>query len=354
MRIRFRFIRYITWIATGIILTLLGVLFFGRIDETIEAFGTVKPRNCVKVKSKVGGIIEKVCVREGDKVETGDTLIILDDRGIRLEFEKAKSDLEAAKAVLLQLETEYQTLTYSESFEAGISLASLFQAKRRMEVASRQYERVNKLYEQKFVGKQEWEEAKLNYDLRKSEYETLKQRLELLKSRYRERIENKKNEIGSLERSYKFMEDKLRNTVIVSPLSGTVLTPNIEELKGAKLSEGDVVLEIGDLTEMDFVTLVGERDIPRIKVGQNVKIFINAFPHRRYKVFEGEVTLVSQEPKITRQGIAFEVEGRIHEPWLWVDSEKVYLRPGLSGKIRIIVRPRVRLIQILVEEWIRR
>ena len=38
---------------------------------------------------------------------------------------------------------------------------------------------------------------------------------------------------------------------------------------------------------------VGERDVPRVKTGQRVRLYIHAFPHLEYNIFSGRVEEVS-------------------------------------------------------------
>lgn len=50
-----------------------------RRDNALQGSGTVEARD-IRVGSKVGGRIDKILVREGDRVQPGETLIIFDDK----------------------------------------------------------------------------------------------------------------------------------------------------------------------------------------------------------------------------------------------------------------------------------
>ena len=125
----------------------------------------------------------------------------------------------------------------------------------------------------------------------------------------------------------------------------TVLTPKIRELIGTKALEGQPVLMIGDLSQLKFTVMVNEADIPKVEPGQDAKIYINAFPHRQYKVFKGKTREISSAPQVTKLGVAFEAKIQIYEPWVEVSDSRLYLKPGLSGKAKIVIKPNVRLIK---------
>ncbi len=328
-----------------ILLLGFSVLIFGRMDETVRAFGIVEPANYERVKPKVDGIIEKILVKEGDRVEKGDTLAVLDVRELRLQVERTKQALTQAQADLSQLKEEYENLILSKSFETTSAFANLFQARRRAEIAKEKYERAQKLYKENLISLEEKEDIRLNYELFQSQYRALKERAELLKRRYLLRIREKEEEVALAKRECELAMEKLRKSVITAPISGEILTPKVEELVGTKATKGEPILEIGDLSGVNFIGEVGEADIPDIKPGQEARIFINAFPHRRYKVFKGEVVSISPKPKLTKRGIAFEVKLRIADPWVKASSTQLPLKPGLSGRAMIVTKQRVRLIQ---------
>ena len=345
MRRRFKLIRYIVLLAIMLLSVGPVVLILGRMDETVRAFGIVEPAHYKEVKPKVDGIIEKILVREGDGVKKGDTLATLHADELRFQVKKSKQVLAQAKADLSQLKEEYQNLILSESFETTSAFANLFQAQRSAEIAKEKYERAQELYEKNLISSEDRDDIRLNYELSQSQYRALKERAELLERRYLLQIREKEKEVELAEGECELAMERLKRSVITAPISGEILTQRVEELVGTKVIEGEAILEIGDLTEMNFIAEVDEADIPNVRLGQEARIFINAFPHRRYKVFQGKVLTISPKPELTNRGIVFEVKLKIANPWVKVSSSLLPLKPGLSGKAMIIIRHNVRLIQ---------
>jgi len=65
-------------------------------DQGLQGSGTVEARN-IRVGSKVGGRIDQVLVREGDRVEAGQILVTFDDKELKAALEQSKAAAEKAQ-----------------------------------------------------------------------------------------------------------------------------------------------------------------------------------------------------------------------------------------------------------------
>ncbi|MCP4374150.1 MAG: HlyD family efflux transporter periplasmic adaptor subunit [Deltaproteobacteria bacterium] len=85
------------------------------INMTIEAYGTVKAREALKLVAEVRGRIVKVdsSFKEGNFVKKGTALIKIDPRTYRLEVERRRVQVSQAKAELMRLEQEVKNLKAS-------------------------------------------------------------------------------------------------------------------------------------------------------------------------------------------------------------------------------------------------
>ena len=70
--------------------------------EVYEVVGTVRPKVAATVSAKVMATIEQIPVKAGDTVKPGDLLAKLDDRELRAEFDRAKSDYDRVHTLLEQ------------------------------------------------------------------------------------------------------------------------------------------------------------------------------------------------------------------------------------------------------------
>src|SRR5271154_5763849 len=61
-----------------------------RHDNALQGSGTVEARD-IRVGSKVGGRIDKILVREGDKVQPGQILITFDDKELLASLDQSRA-----------------------------------------------------------------------------------------------------------------------------------------------------------------------------------------------------------------------------------------------------------------------
>ncbi|MBE0433797.1 efflux RND transporter periplasmic adaptor subunit [candidate division WOR-3 bacterium] len=349
MKLKLRSADYVVAIFAAFILTSLCLLILGKIDETIHATGVVEPKIAMKVRSSVGGLVEKVMVDEGQKVSNEDTLVILDNRELELTAESLANESAQIEEHLQQLRSEFGMLVAMGSYETAVSVEDVGQAYKRAVNAKEKYDRMEILYQKDLVSIESRNDSKMNYELLQSQYESTKRRLELTIEEYLRMITAKEAEKRIIDETQELVKMQIRLTKVIAPISGVITTPDLHQLKGMKICEGDVILEIADISEVYFKAYVKEQDIIRSKVGQKAHIFVNAFPHRKYKVFEGRVSKIYHEPKLAEAGVVFEVQILIESPWVEVKtgdmSKRLYIRPGLTGKAEMVVKSDVRLYE---------
>ncbi len=102
---------------------LVGEIKKGDITVSLNALGTVVPRNTVTVYPQVGGILTNVYFKEGDMVEAGQVLAQIDSRTYEASLKQAQGTLERDKMLLRNAETDlkrYETLISQESVSSQI------------------------------------------------------------------------------------------------------------------------------------------------------------------------------------------------------------------------------------------
>ena len=97
----------------------------GDIAVTIDATGTIKPLNIVKVSSKASGKILELRVDAGDYVEKDEIIAVIETTYVQISLEQAEADLRSAQARLQQAEIDLTTseraVSNQDSTRAGIS-----------------------------------------------------------------------------------------------------------------------------------------------------------------------------------------------------------------------------------------
>ena len=105
----------------------------GDIAVTIDATGTIKPLNIVKVSSKASGKILELKVDAGDYVEKDEIIAVIETTYVQISLEQAEADLRSAEARFQQAEIDLQLQKEQSVIQIRQAEESLFEAKKRLE-----------------------------------------------------------------------------------------------------------------------------------------------------------------------------------------------------------------------------
>ncbi|MBR2916859.1 MAG: efflux RND transporter periplasmic adaptor subunit [Clostridia bacterium] len=128
--------------------------------------------------------------------------------------------------------------------------------------------------------------------------------------------------------SLRSTQKSLEDYNITAPISGTIITKNVEA--GDKIDNSNastILMVVADMSKMKFTISVDELDLGDISIGQSVNVTADAIPNER---FEGYVSKIAAEGTVSGQGVTtYDVEIIIDEPG--------ELRSGMSVNASIIV-----------------
>lgn len=252
--------------ATGEIV-LMETVGVGDVVRTVSAPGSIEPRINVQISSQVSARVLALPFREGDRVEEGDVVIRLDPQALVAILDSARAGLRGQQARL------------------GGAEARLINARL-------DFERLRALYETGDVTRAELEGSEANYLQAVSDKEALEHGIEQAQAQITQ------------------AEKDLENTTIASPMDGIITALNAEVgetvIVGTTNNPGSVVMEIADLSNMLLKAAVDEANIAPVRVGQEARVFINAYPDREYR---GTVRQIGLKRRVGSDGTGtFEVE----------------------------------------------
>jgi HlyD family secretion protein len=104
------------------------------------------------------------------------------------------------------------------------------------------------------------------------------------------------SETQPLEAQVEQLNDQLKQSRVVNPVNGTVLTKYVE--KGEVVNYGKPLYKIADLSDMILRAFVGEEQLGLVKIGENVTVLTDT-PDGKYKEWPGKVTWISAEAEFT-------------------------------------------------------
>jgi len=134
-----------------------------------------------------------------------------------------------------------------------------------------------------------------------------------------------KNQISKLEAELSLLKTLSEKTKIVSPISGTILTPRLKERIGEYLEKGDFFCQVADLNKMQTEIQFPSKDIHLAKENQKIKLLVSAFPE---KTFWGTAEKVSPTANYLENRKTFLVMGKI-------ENTDGLLRPGMTGHAKV-------------------
>lgn len=153
-------------ILSGLLWVCSKFLHFGSVEYTDNA--QIR-RNIIPINSRVQGFIQKVCFDDFLYVHKGDTLVIIENSEYKLKVEQAKAGYQKA----LMENTAMQTVISTTANNLTVSDANIEELAIRLKQAETDFHRYSQLYTQKAVTRQQYDNAKADYEVTKAKYDML-------------------------------------------------------------------------------------------------------------------------------------------------------------------------------------
>ncbi|SFC67532.1 HlyD family secretion protein [Parapedobacter composti] len=319
-----------------VVLAAMLSLFFVKVDVSVKAFGVVRAvTENHAVKSIVSGRIEEVSVKENQQVVAGQVLA-----RIKTDIlDQEKHLLTSQQAEFLNQLADLQKLTNlirSRAFSARPALSSsvysqqytLFWQKahklqNQLELAQKNFERYEKLYNNRVISAAEYEEAQYAYQQAKVELELIydeqgavwQQELNTLRLKTGE-LSSKISQVGKEQEFY----------VLEAPADGTLQALKGLE-RGSAISANEVLAEISPDSGIVVETYVAPKDIGYLAVGTPVNLQIDAYNYNQWGMASGKVQAISADIFTEGGQPFFKVRCEL-------EDDTLYLKNGYEGKIR--------------------
>jgi multidrug efflux pump subunit AcrA (membrane-fusion protein) len=294
----------------------------GLIEEKISRTGDIAPYAQVTIYSKVQGWVEKINVREGDRVKTGQVLATLDAREAAAYVSQSKASLEAAVARLNQVKA-----TSEETVQSQIQ-----QAKANLELSESDLKRARELHQKDFVARQQLDEAVTRYSVAKAAYDLALNSVR--QKTWENDIALAEAQVRQAKATLDLAQAQLANLIILSPMEAGVTKRFVDP--GTMVKDTTPILALMDLTEVKMMVNVIEREFVHLQKGQPVTITCTAFPGR---IFQGRILIITP---------ALELQSRTAEIQISIPNPGYILNPGMFGRVEILLRsnPQATLIPI--------
>jgi RND family efflux transporter MFP subunit len=261
--------------------------------------GTVVPEKSSLIGSAIDGRIEKFHVREGQRVQKGQVIAELNDHGVQILLDIAKSELEVKKQKLAELEMG------SLKEEKDKAEATMKSAKAREEYYKRNYARTEKLSRTRSVSNEEVQDAQLALSEATNTFQAAKASYELVIAGPREELKAQaRAELQVQKDQIRKAEEEVAKHKIVAPFNGYVIEMHTE--LGQWAEQGAPVVKVAALDNVDIEVFVLEDYVAHLNVGTQARVEIGALDDHS---FLGEV--VSIVPQANLRSRSFPVRIRL-------------------------------------------
>ena len=277
----------------------------------------------VTVSPKVSGQIVKVLVKDNQQVKAGDVVAIIDkvDYDVKLQ----QVDAIYKRALLNQQNAQ----------------ANLIAANSEIDLAKKDVERYEKLYNAGAVSKQTLDKAKTNLELIQAKQITAEQAIFSNDQSHASKVADA--DLNVLKAQRRAAELALEYTDIVAPIDGTVSNKKVEV--GMMVQPGSPLFVIVP-NEVWVVANYKETQIRGMKKGMPVDIKIDTYPK---KVFKGEIDSIQRAsgaksslfPPENAVGSFVKIVQRIPVKIVFtedIDKDKYNIVPGMSVVPKVKVK----------------
>jgi len=334
-----------------------------------------------EVSFKIPGRVAERWVDEGQIIKAGQIVARLDKTELTQEVALRKAEVQAVQAVLAELlagsrpeeirqaEASVQKvqarlnelLAGSRPQEVAAAEAEVTRAKADAARLRAEHERQRALFQKEIISAREYDSAQTAYEMamaklqeiqerfklvqegpRKEEIDQVRAALQEVNERYalvkkgprKETIDQAHARLRQAQEALALSGTRLGYTTLFSPLSGWVLSKNVEP--GEYVSPGTPVVTVGDLTKVWLRAYIIETDLGRVKVGQRVRVTTDTFPGR---VYEGRISYIAPQAEFTPKNVQTEKERvkLVYRVKVDIPSPQMELKPGMPADAEILL-----------------
>ena len=265
-------------------------------EDKVMATGKIVPREEIEIKPNMSGIIDKILVKEGDKVTMGQLIATLKIVPSVSQVNSAQQDVQNAN---LQINN----------------------AKANLATQQQQFNMQQRLYNQGVISKQEFLTAQQNLlsmqnQLKNAnqQFQTAQKNLQIARTGVADGLQS------------------LATTQIRSKANGTVLEVPVkvgyQVIEANQFNAGTTICSVADLNSLIFEGKIDEAQAGKIKEGMEMKVIIGALQNKK---FPGKVTMIAPKGKDESGTIKFPIEGDVFNP------NNEYIRAGFSANGEIVL-----------------
>jgi HlyD family secretion protein/macrolide-specific efflux system membrane fusion protein len=305
----------------------------GPVRKVLEETGIIKSQvgGIIKIGARATGIIDRMLVKVGDRVEAGQLVARIDNRELVAQADESRARLNSARAERDRIE-KVSPLRIAEA-QAALELTEA-----RAAYSQNNYLRQQSLVAERIVSTDELEKARQQAEIDAGQVRANRAALEREREDFVQERNKAKLAVKEAEAALSALEIRISYTSVKSPITGTVsqVTAQEGETIVAGLQVANLVTVI-DPTRLEMWIYVDETDVGLARAGQPVQFRVDAYPER---TFIGAISTLYPEPEI-RDNIVY------YRALVEIDREQAeLLRPEMTTQVQIVVEERTNVLRL--------
>lgn len=261
----------------------------------------------VNVSAEVGGRIEKIYVSEGQSLKKGDLVCKIDSKDLELEKNRLESILEGSKSSLEKTKRgnrseEIRKVRIQVDQQEKVIKSKLDEYNFKFD----NFKKIESLFKEGGVSKQEYDNAVLQKDLSFSAHEAAKLQLKYLKEQLsllqsgatKEDIEVSKSNYDASYWALKSVESRIEKTTIYANRDGVIQSINYDE--GEVVQNYASIMAIEDVEKLWVKIYVEEKNLYKANLSDMVVLKVDYDENAK---IEGRIVYISPRGEFTPKNI---------------------------------------------------
>ncbi|MFN7979187.1 MAG: HlyD family efflux transporter periplasmic adaptor subunit [Vicinamibacterales bacterium] len=298
----------------------------------------------VRLAPEMGGRVLSLPVKEGDRIQTGATVLTIDATDLQLAIARAKTEQASAEAQLRLVRASARSEDVKQA-EAQVEAAKaeIPAAKAELDAATADLQRFDLLLSRKSGSQKQRDDAATRRDVAQARVEAAQKRVDAAEATVarvkagarREEVAVAESRIATAQAAIASLEDQLKDATLVSPVAG-IVTEKLTD-KGEVVAPRAPVVVITDLDHAWADVYVPEPAVPRITLGQPATLFTDAGGQG----LQGTVTFISSKAEFTPRNVqtADERAKLVYRIRVTVDNTGGVLKQGMPVDAELALTP---------------
>ena len=250
-----------------VIIAVIGTLVFKSEPEIIQGYVEVSE---YRVSSKVPGRVLELRVKEGDYVNVGDTLAIIDAPDVKAKLTQAESAESAASAM------DQMANNGARREQINGAYALLQQAKAGLEIAQKSYNRVQRLYDEGVMSAQKRDEAFANYKAIEAQVKAAQSQYDMaVNGARREEKMAAAAQVNRAKGAVQEVNSYISETMQTAQKAGEV--SDVYPKEGELIGTGSPIMSVSLLDDMWGTFNVREDQLDGMRIGSVITAYAPAF-----------------------------------------------------------------------------